>query len=133
MYQSKKSIICFFLAVLVFFYSWYYIAMEADSFQDIALSARVGNMPIAEGNAIVDEKISAGEILNTNSLSVGQSVIHQFRIARKVVRLSWSFLVIQIFNFFIAKFFVAICLMEIPKLHKNMAVLQYIHDIDGKK
>ncbi len=133
MYRSKKIRVCFFLALIIFLFSSYCIAMEADSFENLVWADNAVSTLNVEGTMISENEVIAEEILNTCGLSVGQSIIHQFRIAKKVVRLSWSFLAIQIFSYFILKIFVATYLMEIPKLHRNVAVLQYIHDIDGKK
>lgn len=133
MYYNKKSIICFFLALIIFFYGCYHTAIETDYIGEVKMLANSIALFNTSENVIAEEKIAAEEILNTYGLSVEQNILHQFKLARKFVRISWSFLVIQIFIFSILKIFVAICLMEVPKPHRNMAVLQYIHNIDGKK
>lgn len=132
MYQSKKNIICFILAIFLCCFSFSCIAMEAEAYRDVTVTADNEKQGVHQ-NLITKTVPDAGEVLSTCSLSVGTNTIHQFKVARKSVHLSWALLIVHIFIYSIIKIFVAGCFMEIPKIHKNKAILQYIHDLDGKK
>lgn len=106
--------------------------VRADSLFVYPQTAGTGGLRIMD-EVLVEVGAEPTELLCTCNSITSRQVIAQITNIRKTVKLSMLFLCVAVFLLLLSNFYTAERIVEYPRLSVRTAVLNYIHDIDGKK
>ena len=130
---KNKEWICKFIALFILI-----SGMWVDEVVDIVKADSFFLCPKLEVSAermevLSDKDLTNTEILCTRSTISGGQIAAQILNNKRIIKLTMLFLCVAVFALLLSNFYTAERVAEIPILCTQTAVLNYIHNTDGKK
>lgn len=131
MFKNKKWIRIFIVLFILILGMWI-DEVKADS---VFLCPKTGTVGALEATApvISDVAIEPTQILCTHNTISSQQIAAQIINNKRIIKLSIMFLCVAVFALLLSNFYTAERAAELPILCTQTAVLNYIHNADGKK
>lgn len=131
MFRNKQWIFNF-IAMLILLTGMCVDEVKADS---LFVSPQVTGIVELEvmDEVLSDVGVEPTELLCMRNSITGSQVVAQITNVRRTVKLSMIFLYVAVFLLLLSNFYTAERVKEYPCLSEQTAVLNYIHNTDGKK
>lgn len=129
---KNKQWICNLIALIILISGMCIDEVKADSVflcPEIVAEESIG----LTGEVLSEVDVEPTEILCTRNSITSSQIAAQITNSRRVIKLSMVFLCIAVFSLLLSNFYAAERAAEFPRLSTRTAVLNYIHNTDGKK
>ncbi len=131
MLQNKQWIFNF-IALLILLTGMCVDEVRADSIFVYPQSAVVISSDMKE-EVLTDVDVESTVFICSRSAFSDNQIAMHITTARRTIKLSMVFLCVAAFSFLLSNFYAVERIVEFPRLSERTAVLNYIHNTDGKK
>ena len=129
---KNKQWICNLIALVILLTGMCVDEVRADSIFSYPQTTQVIGLGIID-EVLTDVDMEPTELLCTRNSITSSQVAAQITNIRRTVKLSMVFLCVAVFSLLLSNFYTAERVVEYPCLSVRTAVLNYIHNTDGKK
>jgi len=128
----NKQWICNLIALFILISGMCFDEVKADSIFLRPQSAMSTGVEMA-GEVLSEVAVETPELLCTRNTISSSQIVAQITNSRRVIKLSTIFLCVVIFALLLSNFYATERVEEFTKFSMRTAVLNYIHNADGKK
>lgn len=131
MFRNKRWI-CNFIALIILIAGMCVDEVRVDS---SFMHPQIGGVTNGETMDAVftDVDMDSRQLLCTGKTISGSQIVAQIVNVKRTIKLSMVFLCVAVFSLLLSNFYTAEREVEYPRLRVQTAVLEFIHNTDGKK
>lgn len=129
---KNKQWICNLIALIILLTGMCVDEVKADSTFSCPQTAVITRLETADA-VLTDVDVEPIELLCTRDSITSSQIAAQITNGRRTIKLSMIFLCVVVFSLLLSNFYAAERVPEFPRLSARTAVLNYIHNTDGKK
>lgn len=129
---KNKQWICNLIALIILLTGMCMDEVKADSIFARPQTAVLVNLETADA-VLTGVDVEPTELLCTRNAITSSQIVAQITNGRRTIKLSMIFLCVAVFSLLLSNFYATERIPEFPRLSARTAVLNYIHNTDGKK
>lgn len=133
MRNKRKGIVCVIIAFFMLFSGMCLENVQTDSSFACAAARNITSYMTSQDMEIVKSEAYTTESINVRNTSYVQQRGNRSSQSRRVMKGSMEFLHINQESQIVSNFYTAADMVQLPELYSKTAVLNYIHNQDGKK
>ena len=121
-----------FIALIILLIGMCVDEVKADSIFLYPQATVMTNSKVADA-VITDVEMEPTQLLCMRNMVSGSQIALQVTNVRKTIKLSMVFLCVAVYSLLLSNFYTVERVVDYPRLSVRTAILNYIHNTDGKK